>query len=53
MHPAEIVLVDSLRERYFGDALELQTHELYDSVWAVDALDTSKGPEGGGVRIDN
>jgi broad specificity phosphatase PhoE len=42
-----IQLMEELRERYFGPSLELQSHEHYAEIWAIDALDPMVGPEGG------
>ncbi|CAK9219770.1 unnamed protein product [Sphagnum troendelagicum] len=42
-----IQLMEELRERYFGPSLELQSHEHYPEIWAIDALDPMVGPEGG------
>lgn len=44
-----ITEVPDLRERYFGTALELQSHDLYKTVWEVDEKNVSIGPAGGGV----
>jgi hypothetical protein len=47
---SSVVKETDLRERYFGTALELQSHDLYAGVWEVDMQDVSQGPAGGGVR---
>ncbi|KAG0601316.1 hypothetical protein M758_11G101400 [Ceratodon purpureus] len=42
-----IKYLEGLRERYFGPPLELQSHEHYPEIWAIDAIDPLVGPEGG------
>ncbi|XP_024379094.1 uncharacterized protein [Physcomitrium patens] len=39
--------LEELRERYFGPPLELQSHEHYPEIWAIDAIDPLVGPDGG------
>jgi len=46
-----ITEVPDLRERYFGTALELQSHDLYKTVWEVDEKNVSIGPAGGGESV--
>ncbi|EFJ32765.1 hypothetical protein SELMODRAFT_85568 [Selaginella moellendorffii] len=43
----EIKVLDELRERYFGPALELQSHLHYAEIWEIDARNPLVGPEGG------
>lgn len=38
---------EELRERYFGPALELESHEHYPKIWALDEHDPLTGPVGG------
>ncbi|KAH9290658.1 hypothetical protein KI387_034775, partial [Taxus chinensis] len=38
---------DELRERYFGPRLELQSHDHYPEIWALDERDPFSRPEGG------
>ncbi|KAK9803307.1 hypothetical protein WJX72_011025 [[Myrmecia] bisecta] len=40
-----------LRERFFGDALELQSDSNYPRVWQQDANDLTVGPSGGGESV--
>ncbi|XP_024379093.1 uncharacterized protein [Physcomitrium patens] len=42
-----IKFLEELRERYFGPPLELQSHEHYPEIWAIDAIDPLVGPDGG------
>jgi len=44
---SSIEFLEELRERYFGPPLELESHEHYPEIWAIDALDPMVGPEGG------
>uniref|UniRef100_A0A7S1SG49 Phosphoglycerate mutase n=1 Tax=Tetraselmis chuii TaxID=63592 RepID=A0A7S1SG49_9CHLO len=48
---SSVVKETDLRERYFGTALELQSHDLYAGVWEVDMQDVSQGPAGGGESV--
>ncbi len=47
-----VQLDDSLRERFFGEALEGAASSSYGSVWEQDAADTSVGPSGGESVVD-
>ena len=47
-----VQLDDSLRERFFGEALEGAASSSYGSVWEQDAADTSVGPAGGESVVD-
>ncbi|XP_076942242.1 uncharacterized protein LOC143612055 [Bidens hawaiensis] len=38
---------ENLRERYFGPAFELQSHDKYSEIWDLDEIDPFKRPEGG------
>lgn len=40
-------VMEDLRERYFGPSFELMSHDKYSEIWALDALDPFKRPEGG------
>ncbi|KAF6157786.1 hypothetical protein GIB67_038254 [Kingdonia uniflora] len=40
-------VMEELRERYFGPSFELQSHEKYSEIWALDAKDPSMRPECG------
>lgn len=44
---SHIEIVEELRERYFGPALELQSHDHYPEIWALDEHDPLTGPVGG------
>uniref|UniRef100_A0A0D6R9J4 Phosphoglycerate mutase (2,3-diphosphoglycerate-dependent) n=1 Tax=Araucaria cunninghamii TaxID=56994 RepID=A0A0D6R9J4_ARACU len=39
--------MEELRERYFGPQLELQSHNHYPEIWALDEKDPFTPPEGG------
>ncbi|KAK1303472.1 hypothetical protein QJS10_CPB11g02135 [Acorus calamus] len=39
--------MEELRERFFGPELELQSHDKYPEIWALDEKDPFLGPEGG------
>jgi broad specificity phosphatase PhoE len=40
-----------LRERYFGDALELTSHDGYCPAWEADAADPASQPGGDGESV--
>eukprot|EP00884_Botryococcus_braunii_P011373 jgi/Botrbrau1/20236/Bobra.31_1s0029.1 len=42
---------DDLRERYFGDEFELETHDNYHVVWEGDTQNPHDEPEGGGESV--
>ncbi|KAJ3692872.1 hypothetical protein LUZ60_011967 [Juncus effusus] len=44
--------VVEIRERYFGPTLELQSHDKYAEIWALDEKDPFVGPEGGDSVAD-
>lgn len=41
-------VMEDLRERYFGPTYELQSHERYPEIWALDKKDPLEKPEEGG-----
>lgn len=41
-------VIEELRERYFGPTYELQSHERYPEIWALDEKDPFEKPEEGG-----
>ncbi|KAL8151206.1 hypothetical protein V2J09_021014 [Rumex salicifolius] len=41
-------VIEDLRERYFGPTYELQSHERYPEIWALDEKDPFQKPEEGG-----
>nr|ABK24043.1 unknown [Picea sitchensis] len=43
----QIKVTEALRERYFGPRLELQSHDHYTEIWALDERDPFAPPEGG------
>lgn len=43
----QIKVTEELRERYFGHRLELQSHNQYPEIWALDERDPFTPPEGG------
>lgn len=43
----QIKVIEALRERYFGPQLELQSHDHYKEIWALDERDPFAPPEGG------
>ncbi|KAI5077510.1 hypothetical protein GOP47_0007334 [Adiantum capillus-veneris] len=47
LDPSQIKCVEHLRERYFGPALELKSHEHYPEIWALDEHNSLVGPIGG------
>ncbi|GFQ01857.1 hypothetical protein PHJA_002329700 [Phtheirospermum japonicum] len=40
-------VIQDLRERFFGSSLELQSHDKYCEIWALDEKDPFMQPEGG------
>ncbi|KAI4342198.1 hypothetical protein MLD38_026849 [Melastoma candidum] len=40
-------VMEDLRERYFGPTFELESHDKYAEIWALDEKDPFKRPEGG------
>ncbi|XP_010526544.1 PREDICTED: metal-independent phosphoserine phosphatase [Tarenaya hassleriana] len=40
-------MIEDLRERYFGPAFELLSHDKYPEIWALDEKDPFVRPEGG------
>ncbi|KAI5077509.1 hypothetical protein GOP47_0007333, partial [Adiantum capillus-veneris] len=47
LDPSQIKCVEHLRERYFGPALELKSHEHYPEILALDEHNSLVGPIGG------
>lgn len=45
-------VMEELRERYFGPALELLSHDKYSEIWALDEKDSFMPPEGGESAAD-
>ncbi|GLJ36620.1 hypothetical protein SUGI_0736620, partial [Cryptomeria japonica] len=43
----QMKVTEELRERYFGPQLELQSHDHYPEIWALDEKDPFSPPEGG------
>ncbi|XP_078446292.1 phosphoglycerate mutase family protein isoform X2 [Wolffia australiana] len=39
--------MNELRERFFGPSFELQSHEKYAEIWALDEIDPLTPPDGG------
>lgn len=42
------MVIDDLRERYFGPSYELMSHEKYPEIWALDEGDPFARPDNGG-----
>eukprot|EP00249_Psilotum_nudum_P013078 c24141_g1_i2 orf=543-1034(-) len=47
-----VQILEELRERYFGPALELESHDHYREIWALDENDPFTGPDGGESAAD-
>ncbi|GAB2252997.1 hypothetical protein Droror1_Dr00005844 [Drosera rotundifolia] len=45
-------VIEDLRERYFGPSFELQSHDKYHEIWALDENDPFEKPEGGESAAD-
>lgn len=45
-------VVDDLRERYFGPSYELESHDRYTEIWALDEKNPFECPEGGESAAD-
>ncbi|KAF9608601.1 hypothetical protein IFM89_010086 [Coptis chinensis] len=45
-------VLEELRERFFGPSFELQSHDMYTEIWALDEKDPFIGPEGGESAAD-
>lgn len=45
-------VVNDLRERYFGPSYELESHDRYPEIWALDGKDPFERPEGGESAAD-
>ncbi|KAJ8530293.1 hypothetical protein K7X08_037128 [Anisodus acutangulus] len=43
----QCVVLDDLRERFFGHSYELKSHDKYPDIWVLDAKDPFMQPEGG------
>ncbi|VFQ78425.1 unnamed protein product [Cuscuta campestris] len=44
----QLMVIDDLRERYFGPSYELMSHEKYPEIWALDEGDPFARPDNGG-----
>ncbi|KAM7257846.1 hypothetical protein ACFE04_013587 [Oxalis oulophora] len=47
LQPPQSKVIENLRERYFGPTFELQSHDKYSEIWALDEKDPFMRPEGG------
>lgn len=43
----QCMAIEELRERYFGPTFELESHDKYTEIWALDEKDPFMKPEGG------
>ncbi|KAL3624341.1 hypothetical protein CASFOL_033157 [Castilleja foliolosa] len=43
----QCMVIQDLRERFFGSSFELQSHDKYNEIWALDEKDPFMQPEGG------
>ncbi len=48
-----VQVAPALRERYFGAALELTSHDNYCPAWEHDAVDCSYRPGGDGESVEH
>ncbi|GAB4853087.1 hypothetical protein Ancab_017272 [Ancistrocladus abbreviatus] len=48
----QCMMIEDLRERYFGPSYELMSHDRYPEIWALDEKDPFERPEGGESAAD-